>query len=111
MLTTDAEGVITKANSAARRILAIDALDGLTASVVFEQNPWVLASIAKVGATGVADIIVDAEVKLPDSVVSVNLSTVPLRDIHDEVVGDGTATGPGRAARSASRPPSRRTTP
>ncbi len=88
VLTTDAEGVITKANAVGRRILAIDDPVGLAASVIFAQNPWILASIEKVGQTGEVDHIVDAEVKLADSVVSVNLSTVPLRDIHDEVVGD-----------------------
>jgi len=87
VLTTDNDGVVTKANTAARRLLGAEELVGRSARSVFERNPWVLSSLAKVGETGDADHIVDAEVDLDGHVASVNLSTVPLHDIHEEVAG------------------------
>ena len=88
VLTIDSDGVVTKANGAARRILGAEVLVGRNIGSVFEANPWVLASIAKVAAGGAADHKVDAELQQSGQNVSVNLTTVPLRDIHDELVGE-----------------------
>ncbi len=87
VLTLDADRVVTKANAAARRILAAHSLVGRRAAEVFADNGWVLASLERVEKSGEVDIIVDANVALADQEVSVNLTSVPLRDIRDTVVG------------------------
>ena len=94
MLALDAKGVITSANPAAIEMFGGGTVDlgmllGQTAGDTFrDKNAWVMASIAKVAATGETDLSPDADLHRPNGeMASVNMTAVPLREADGTVVG------------------------
>jgi len=92
VLTLDSEQRFIKVNEAAQRILGIDpdSLVGETlADTLGPANPWLLASLEKVRRTGNPDLNVDVSLAMPhsDDTVSVNLTVVPMLDVHHEPMG------------------------
>jgi len=99
ILASSTDGVITlsnsrafvSANAAARRILGLEGRDAVTPDLqqqFITANPWVNRSVIKVQATGINDVIVDAELqRLDGSRASVNLTTAPLRNPQGESLG------------------------
>ena len=91
VITLDDEDKIAKCNSAAARILGVDAesLVEVPAEEFFgASNQWVLESLQKVDESGEPDIAMDIDLTLADGqTVSVNLTAVPLVDIHGQRIG------------------------
>jgi PAS domain S-box-containing protein len=91
ILSLGADKTIIKCNSASLAILHVqqDILIGSSAVDFFvKENKWVLDSIDKVMATKTADYHLDADIFLSDgNSVSVNLSIVPLINVHKELIG------------------------
>ncbi len=91
VITLDAANVVSKINDSGRRILRRSDAETVGKSVndIFgERNSWVIKSLEKVLSTWRIDSTVDASLQLDDNeVVSVNLTTVPLRDMRDERIG------------------------
>ncbi len=94
MLALDAKNVITSANPAAVEMFGGGTVDlgmllGQTAADTFrDKNAWVMASIAKVAATGEKDLSPDADLHRPNGeVASVNMTAVSLREANGTVVG------------------------
>ncbi|MFN8926223.1 MAG: GAF domain-containing protein [Rhodospirillales bacterium] len=98
MLESMSNGVITvgdgrrivTANASARRIMRVvgDELLGRTVDDVFaEPNAWVLQSIERVEGADTSDTRVDAELDIKGEKVSVNLTTLPLRNQTDKSIG------------------------
>jgi adenylate cyclase len=98
MLESMTNGVVTvgegrrivTANAAARRILRAGAEDlvGRTVETVFaDPNAWVVQAIDRVEASGVSDIRVDAVLAFNGEDVSVNLTTLPLRNQTEKSIG------------------------
>jgi adenylate cyclase len=91
VLTLDANGVLTKVNDSATRILhrSADEMLGHTLDELFiGRNSWVTKSLEKVCASGNTDITVDTDLFVEDAeTVSVNLVTVPLTSMRNEPIG------------------------
>ena len=91
VITLDNARAVVTVNAAAQRILGLefaDTSDRAVQDAFTAANPWVVKSVAKVQATGLNDVIVDAELAKPDgSVAAVNLTTVPLRNAQGESLG------------------------
>lgn len=91
VVTLDAGGLVSKVNDAALRILGrleSDLVGKTVASVLGEANQWVITSIEKMLRTGKIDIAVDSDLLLEgEKAVSINLSTVPLYNLHDQRIG------------------------
>jgi len=91
VITLDAAGTVSKINESALRILrqAESEIVGRTLHDVFgERNAWVLGSLEKMVASGRIDSTVDASLQVgANEMVSVNLTTVPLRDMRDDRIG------------------------
>ncbi|MBI3045915.1 MAG: GAF domain-containing protein [Betaproteobacteria bacterium] len=91
VVTLDAGDVISKVNESALRLLKRSGTEvvGQTLRGIFgERNGWVSQSLEKVRGTGTIDVTVDTDLLLNGSeVVSVNLTTVPLRNMRDEPIG------------------------
>ncbi len=92
VITLDANHRIEKCNDSLLRILNVSLEDfiGRNAHETFAgNNDWILASIKKVVGTGKTEQIVDSEYVMPDnkSVISVNISVVPLININKELIG------------------------
>ena len=91
VITLDASNVISKINDSAIRILRRSGpeLVGRTALDVFgERNNWVIRGLEKVSGAGKTDITVDTDLLVQGhEAVSVNLTTVPLRNMRDEAIG------------------------
>ncbi len=92
VISLDAEKRIVKCNRAALRILQQNDPEALTgasvANAFAETNPWVLDSIDNVMQTRSADLAMDTDLPLSNGkTVSVNLTIVPLTDIHYELIG------------------------
>ncbi len=91
VITLDAANVVSKINDSARKILRRSDADtvGKSVSDVFgERNSWVIKSLEKVLSTGTIDSTLDAKLQLGENeMVSINLTTVPLRDMRDERIG------------------------
>lgn len=91
MITLDGEGRVVTANDASFKLLKLerDAVINAKADALFAgPNEWVLDSLAKVQAAGETDLVVEAELRLPDTnVVSVNLTSVPLIDSNQRQIG------------------------
>jgi adenylate cyclase len=91
VITLDAGDRVSKVNESALRILkrAEDALRGKAIrEICGERNAWILRSLEKVRGTGKIDITVDTDLLVEGhSAVSVNLATVPLRNMRDEPIG------------------------
>lgn len=91
VLTLDADGILRKANEAARRILrrSDDQLLGHTLEELFVGgNAWVANSLEKVRISGQTDITVDTDLLVEGSqAISVNLVTVPLNSTRNESIG------------------------
>jgi adenylate cyclase len=91
VLTLDAGNLVSKVNDSALRILRrSDAeLVGRTAHEIFgDRNAWVTQSLEKVRGTGKNDVTVDTDLLVDGhEAVSINLTTVPLRNMRDEPIG------------------------
>jgi len=91
VITLDRAFTITKINDAAQRILASDESDliGRPLRQIFSNtNDWILNSLEYVAKTGGSDFHADADLRRHDSsIVSVNLTVTPLRDIQAEPLG------------------------
>lgn len=91
VVTLDADNRIIKVNAAAERTLGWEknVPIGLAATDVFHSgNQWIADSLAKIAISGKMDLIVDTEVHLADdNRTSVNMTSVPLVDVAEEVIG------------------------
>jgi adenylate cyclase len=91
VVTLDAAGVVSKINESALRILrqGEPEIVGKSLHDVFgERNAWVVNSLERVLASNRIDSTVDASLQVSgNEVVSINLTTVPLRDMRDERIG------------------------
>ena len=91
VVTLDAEHLVTKANEAACRILAVEESEllGRNAAALFgNSNPWILKSLDYVARTGKTDFHLDTDLHQSDeTTISVNLHVAPLPDIEGELVG------------------------
>jgi adenylate cyclase len=91
VITLDAADRVSKVNESALRILkrAENELLGKTVQeLVGKRNPWVARSLEKVRGSGKIDITVDTDLLVEGShAASVNLATVPLRNMRDEPIG------------------------
>jgi adenylate cyclase len=91
VLTLDVDGVVRKVNESAVRILrrSESELVGRRLGELFPgRNAWVIGSLQKVRAEGKTDITVDTDLFVDGaSAVSIDLTTVPLRNMSDEPIG------------------------
>jgi len=91
VLTLDAGNTISKVNQSALRILQRAEQDTVSRKVgeVFDgPNSWVTHSLEKVLRTGRIDSTVDSDLVLGGRrAVSVNMTAVPLQDVHDDPLG------------------------
>jgi len=91
VLTLDAANTISKVNQSALRILQRPEAETVSRKVgeVFEgPNSWVTHSLEKVLRTGRIDSTVDSDLVLGGGrAVSVNMTAVPLQDVHDDPLG------------------------
>jgi adenylate cyclase len=91
IISLDADEHIVKCNTAALRILqeSLDNVIGSSATEFFsENNSWVLESIEKVMNTEMIDLTMDTDLILTNgNSVSVNLTVVPLINVHEECIG------------------------
>ncbi|MBI2295764.1 MAG: GAF domain-containing protein [Betaproteobacteria bacterium] len=91
VVTLDAVNVVSKVNDSALRILRRSDAQMISKSVndIFgERNSWVTKSVERVRSTGKTDITVDADLLVEgNEAISVNLTTVPLRNMRDEPIG------------------------
>jgi adenylate cyclase len=91
VLTLDANNRISKVNQSALRILQRSEENTVGSGIgeVFGgSNSWVVNSLEKVLRTGRTDSTVDSDLLLDGRrAVSVNMTAVPLHDIHDEPLG------------------------
>ncbi len=91
VLTLDANNQVSKVNQSALRILQRPEQDTVghgVGEVFGGPNSWVVNSLEKVLRTGRTDSTVDSDLLLDGRrAVSVNMTAVPLHDIHDEPLG------------------------
>lgn len=91
VVTLDAGNVVSKVNQSALRILQRtegDVLGREVGEVFGGPNSWVTNSLDKVLRTGRTDSTVDSDLVLGSrQAVSVNMTAVPLQDMHDERIG------------------------
>jgi adenylate cyclase len=91
VLTLDAGNTISKINQSALRILQRTEQETVSRKVgeVFDgPNSWVTHSLDKVLRTGRIDNTVDSDLILDGRrAVSVNMTAVPLQDVHDDPLG------------------------
>lgn len=91
VVTLDAINQVSKINDSALRILRRSDFELFrrTAHDIFgDRNSWVTKSLEKVRSTGKTDITVDTDLLVEgNEAVSVNLTTVPLRNMRDEPIG------------------------
>lgn len=91
VVTLDAGNMVSKVNQSALRILqrAEDEVLGRQVGELFGgPNSWVTNSLDKVLRTGRTDSTVDSDLVLGSrQAVSVNMTAVPLQDMHDERIG------------------------
>lgn len=91
VVTLDAVNRVSKVNDSALRILRradFDLVRRTVHDIFGERNGWVTRSLEKVRRTGKTDITVDTDLLVDgNEAVSVNLTTVPLRNIRDEPIG------------------------
>ena len=91
VLTLDADNIISKINQSALRILQREEGDTVSRGIgeVFDgPNSWVTHSVEKVLRTGRIDNTVDSDLLLDGRhAVSVNMTAVPLHDVHDDPLG------------------------
>jgi adenylate cyclase len=91
VITLDASGMISKVNPSALRILQRpeeDMISRRVGEVFGGPNSWVTNSLEKVLRTGRIDSTVDSDLVLEGRrAVSVNMTAVPLHDLHDEKLG------------------------
>ena len=91
VLTLDANGMVTKVNESAERILrhsAAELLDHRLEELFAGRNAWVANSLEKVRNSGKTDITVDTDLFVEGSeAVSVNLATVALTSTRNEPIG------------------------
>jgi adenylate cyclase len=93
VVTLDTDDQVIKINEAARRILRMEPSEFVGKSLrktLGPHNPWLLASLGKVARSGRSDLAVDATLRFSDDEddsVSVNVTVVPMLDIHHEPIG------------------------
>jgi adenylate cyclase len=91
VLTLDADGMVTKVNESAMRILRRSAAElvGRSLDELFPgRNGWVAKSLEKVLASGKTDITVDTDLFVEGrEAISVNLATVALTSTRNEPIG------------------------
>ena len=91
VVTLDAGNVVSKVNQSALRILQRsegEMLGHEVGDVFSGPNSWVTNSLDKVLRTGRTDSTVDSDLVLGRrQAVSVNMTAVPLQDMHDERIG------------------------
>jgi adenylate cyclase len=85
VLTVDRAGLITKANTAALRLLgrlgAPDVVLGQAAHTFFrDANAWIADRVAEVQETGVPSVTMDADVAFGAGMTSMNLAVLPFTD-------------------------------
>lgn len=91
LITFDDEMHAEKCNAVALKLLeeTEEAMVGKpVGDLFFDENQWVATTVAKVMADGAPDLALDAEFKLSDDrTLSVNMTTLPLINAKEEVVG------------------------
>ena len=100
VLTLDAEDVVVTANEAARRILreadtGVCPVGARALDFFGSHNGWVADALARVRASGEADVAMDATLVLPHTATadssgataSVNMTTTPLKDAKGSSLG------------------------
>lgn len=91
VITLDAGNVVSKINQSALRILQRSEREMLGRDIgeIFSgPNSWVINSLDKVRRTGRTDSTIDSDLVLGGrQAVSVNMTAVPLQDMHDERIG------------------------
>ncbi len=87
IVTLDGEQRIVTANDAALALLRRSAEDIIDRAGRDVLDPWVLASVEKVAATGESDIALDADLSVNGGSASVNLTCVPLLDAAHKNIG------------------------
>jgi adenylate cyclase len=90
VVTLDENEVIVTCNTAGLRMLKIAAGDIIgrrAEDVIIRRNAWIVERIRKVAATKAADVSMDIEFKLPDGVVSLNLTVLPLKTSDSKQLG------------------------
>ncbi len=96
VITMDEDGVIVTCNAAGLRILNAGqdtVIDSKAGDFFKGPNAWVMEKIAKVGETGLSDVIMDAELEIPKGdegeteIISSNLTFLPLLSGEGEKMG------------------------
>ncbi len=96
VITMDEDGVIVTCNAAGLRILNASqktVIDSKAEDFFKDANAWVMEKIAKVGETGLSDVIMDAELEIPKGdegkteIISSNLTFLPLLSGEGEKMG------------------------
>ncbi|WP_372370401.1 adenylate/guanylate cyclase domain-containing protein [Candidatus Uabimicrobium sp. HlEnr_7] len=88
VMTFDQRESLTVANDAAMKILQLrNILEKKNGEIFVENNKWVADSIHEVLTNGSNDLAMDTELETSNGSVSVNLTTVPLEDIHNNRIG------------------------
>jgi adenylate cyclase len=92
VLTLREDGAVEKINSAARKILDLDAEEteqrSLRDILPEKNNPLVFAALQRVVASGKTETLMDSEVATDaEKSVSANLSVVPLVDVEESNIG------------------------
>ncbi len=91
VLTTDQDGVIVTCNAAGTSMLGIEEVDIVgkrTSEFFVGDNAWVHETLQTVGDSGEEESLPDTEMNRKDgSVLSVNLTALPLVDVEDKKLG------------------------
>ena len=90
VLTLDEEGTVVTCNAAGQRILQVadtDVLKKPCEEVFKDDNSWVVDRIKRNVEIGEVDVMMDAEIKIGDEAVSVNLTFQPLVSVEGNKLG------------------------
>jgi adenylate cyclase len=90
MVTLDGDDIIVTANEAALSILKVNAdelVDQPAANFFAGENAWVMAALKRVEETGQQDVSVDANLKIGNGNVGVNMTVTPLIGLEMEPIG------------------------
>lgn len=90
VLTLDEQARIVTCNTAALRIIqrrSTDVIGKPARDVFLDANAWILERTERVAASGLADVLVDAELRFANHIVIVNVTVLPLIDCHTSAIG------------------------
>ncbi len=91
VVTLDPDGVITKVNEAAIRIIGLEEdelLDHRAEALFGNSNPWIVKSLDYVAKGGESDYHADVDLRRPDDgAISVNLTVTSLHDVGGDAMG------------------------